>query len=251
MTLNLPAATAATLSALALCLLCVALPVAAQSTGGSGNSREREALRRVQQALQQAQGQRDAAQAELAAAKAAQQAAEGGRQREAAALAGVRAELRRLQDEQARLQAELAQARNQATAQQAKASDELSGLQQQLQQRQRELQAAWAERDERTRANQALVLRLQALSSAQAGLLRQQQALYELGSEAAERLKGRSALREALIGDPLLGVAAVRARDEAERLQQRLDALRPGSPLPEPGAAPDTGSGPAKDARGG
>jgi DNA repair exonuclease SbcCD ATPase subunit len=196
-------------------------------------NREREALRRTQAALQQAQQQRNALQAEKTAWE--QQQAEQGRQAQLqqAQLAAAQAELRRLkgqavmatavQSQLAAEQAALAGLKTQSAADQAQARQQLDQAQGQATQLRREL-------DERTAANRALVAQLTAATEALAAAGERNRQLHAIGSEAAERLRGLSPRERAWRDDPLLGLTGVRLAGEAEDLLLRLDAQR--QPMP-------------------
>ena len=186
-------------------------------------SREREALRRAQAALQQANAQRDALQAEKAAL---QQAQDAEAQRAAARVAAAQAELRRGRDAEARLQAELDQARAASAAQARQAEADAQQAAQALAELRQALAQALAERDERSAANRALVQRLAALTAELDDARRRHAALYGLGLEAVGQLRGRGAGQPAAQDDAVLGLARVRAEDQAEQLLQRLDAER-------------------------
>lgn len=203
-------------------------PVQAQD----GN-REREALRRAQAALQQAQQQRNALQAEKTSweQQQAEQALQA--QQQQARLTTAQAELRRLKAQavvatalEAQLAAEqaaLTGLKAQAAGQQAQARAQLDEAQLQAVQWRREL-------DERTAANRALVAQLTAATEALAAATERNRQLQAIGSEAADRLRGLSPREQAWRDDPLLGLTGVRLSGEAEDLLLRLDAQR--QPLP-------------------
>lgn len=209
--------------------LALCWPVLAQDAAAS---REREALRRAQSALQQAQQQRDALQAEKATLER--------RQVEQATLAQkqqiqARAELNRLRTlerEQDTLHAQLATERAALAALResslaAKAQDETR-----LAEASRQATQWRGERDERTAANRALVARLEAATQALAEAQERNRQLHAVGQEAIQRLRGLSPAERALLDDPILGLTAVRLGSEAEDLLVRLDAQRqPAAPL--------------------
>lgn len=198
-------------------------PVLAQD---ASTSREREALRRAQSALQQAQQQRDALQAEKAELER--------RQTEQAALTQkqqtqAKAELKRLhtlareqdglRSQWAAEQAALAALRESTLADKARAESHLAEANRQA--------AQWrAERDDRTAANRALVTRLEAATQALADAQARNRQLHAVGQEAIQRLRGLTPAERALLDDPILGLTAVRIGSEAEDLLLRLDAQR-------------------------
>ncbi|MEN9890048.1 MAG: hypothetical protein RLY78_343 [Pseudomonadota bacterium] len=236
-----PARVAPALSAVLLgTLLLAAGTVHAQSQDRA--SREREALRRSQQALQQLRDEHTALQTELGTLRQARETAQAEQQRQGASLGQKEAALRRLREEQtrlgderARLQAELDTLRQVDQERQTRLARDAEQLRQQqaaLEAARSQSQGLQAALDERTRANQALVARLEALTATLAGVQRQHEALHTLARQAARRLGSRTADDEQRLADPLFGVAAVRSRDESERLLLQIDALRPGSVPP-------------------
>jgi myosin heavy subunit len=223
-----PLAGALAVASALVCGLAWQAPAHAQD----GN-REREALRRTQAALQQAQQQRQALQAEAATGEQqrAEQAAQ--LQQQQAVLATAQAELRRLKVQAALAtdlkvqlaaeQAALAAQKAEAAAQQAQARTQQDEGQLQAQQLRREL-------DERTAANRTLVAQLTAATEALAAASERNRQLHAIGSEAAERLRGLSPRERAWRDDPVLGLTGVRLVGEAEDLLLRLDAQR--QPMP-------------------
>jgi len=213
-----PGMLGAGLVGLALCWPALAQDAAA--------SREREALRRAQSALQQAQQQRDALQAEKATLER--------RQVEQATLTlkqqtQAKAELNRLrtlQREHDTLRAQLATElaalaalRESTLTDKAQAEARLADTSRQA--------AQWrGERDERTAANRALVARLEAATQSLADAQGRNRQLHAVGQEAIQRLRGLTPAERALLDDPILGLTAVRIGSEAEDLLLRLDAQR-------------------------
>lgn len=193
-------------------------------------NREREALRRAQAALQQANTERQALQAEKAGWQQQQRAQAAEQQRAAARLAASQAELRRLREAEARLQAELAQAQAAAADLARQAEAERLRAAQALAETRQALALSRAEGEERSAANRALVQRLSALSAELDDARRRHEALYGLGLEAVGQLRGGGALPPTAQDEAVLGLARVRAQDQAEQLLLRLDAQR----LPPP-----------------
>ena len=207
--------------------LATALPAFAQS--GNPPSREREALRRAQAALQQAQQQRDALQAEKLALEQGQAEQKALATRLQAQAGASRAELQRLRTEadqvpalQAQLAAEqkaLASLRAQADTAAAEARARQAALRD-------ELTALRSQHDERLMANRALVARLAAATTALGEAQARNGRMHAAALQAIERLRDLSPRERALQNDPLLGVASVRLHADAEALLQQLDAQR-------------------------
>jgi chromosome segregation ATPase len=184
-------------------------------------SKEREALRRAQTALRAAQEQQSGLQAEKAKAEASADAAS----KEAAALRGqvsghaakLRAreqELSAAQSQLQELQRNLAQARSEHSAEQERGQ----GLQAQLMEARR-LAA------EREQANQGLVALLEARSQSLGDATLKNRQLQELGHDLVRRYLSRGRVDMALLGDPVLGLQAVRTEDEAEKFRAELARL--------------------------
>jgi len=203
--------------------LALCWPALAQDASAS---REREALRRVQSALQQAQQQRDALQAEKATLERGQveQAALAQKQQIQANARSSR--LRTLEREQDTLRAQLATGqaalaalRESTLADQAQAEARLAAASRQA--------AQWrGERDERTATNRALVARLEAATQALTEAQQRNLQMHAVGQEAIQRLRSLTPTERALLDDPILGLTAVRIGSEAEDLLLRLDAQR-------------------------
>ncbi|WP_077034383.1 hypothetical protein [Pelomonas sp. KK5] len=205
----------------ALLALCSAVSIAAaQDEGGNGKaSREREALRRAQNALRAATSQQDALQADKAKLTQekgqleAQLKAEQGRQQSAAG------RLKQAEQRGDSLQAEVEAARKAALAQDAAAQQREQELQQLL-------QAARRESAERLQAARALTTLLERSTLELAGAEEKNRKLYAIGRELVERYRGGSATDLAGIGDPVLGLAGVRLEDQAEALRGQLAQQR-------------------------
>lgn len=201
----------------------------------SKTSKEREALRRAQSALRAAQEQQSSLQAE----KAKAEAAAGEASKESAALRGqigahaakLRAReqaLNAAQEELNQLRQGLAQARGEHGAEQERAQ----ALQTQLMEARRLA-------SEREQANLGLVALLEGRSRALSEAELKNRQLQDLGHELVRRFLGRSRIDSALLGDPVLGLQAVRAEDEAEKFRAELARLEllSGRPAGSPAAA--------------
>ena len=228
-----PRAAGLALAGVLVCGLAWHTPAQAQD-----GSREREALRRAQAALQQAQQQRSALQAEQAGWQ--QQQAEQGvqAQQQQARLAMAQAEVRRLKAQAVlatALQAQLAAGQAALTGLKAQAADQQAQARAQLDEARQQAAQLRLALDERTAANRALVLQLTTATEALAAASERNRQLHAIGSEAADRLRGLSPRERAWRDDPLLGLTGVRLSGEAEDLLLRLDAQR--QPLPVAAAA--------------
>ncbi len=200
--------------------------------------RDTEALRRLQRNLQQAQQERDVAVAEKAALQRELSALQARQQAEGTGQARLQAELRQLRAASEAERAQLAELRLQL--QQARASAEQA---QQTQataaaQATRERASLQAELQGRTQANQAVVAQLAASTARVADLRQRNERLHAIGLELLDELRGAEGPARWWRGEPLLGLASVRAENRAEAARQRLDALRApaGAATPPPPA---------------
>ena len=223
-------------------LLCACLALPSHSQDNKAVSREREALRRAQAALQQSQQQRDALLTEKAELQRKQQAQADQLKASQASLAtatAAQAELRRLKTAQQAQQAErlqerqrVEQAQADALAQaQAQADNQQRTL---VQNHQQQLAVLRAEHNATVQTNRALVARLEAATQALADARERNRKLHALGREAVDRYLGVTPLQRALQAEPVLGLGAVRMHSQAEDLLQALDAQR----LPDNTVAP-------------
>lgn len=213
------------LAALALLALCGS----AATQTSAPPSREREALRRVQSALQQAQLQRDALQAEkagLASTLSDQQALLQRQQAQLAAAAEQRRRLAALTTQHADQKARLDQALEALASLRTQADNERIQAQARQAEAAQQLAAQQRQHGETVAANRALLTRLEAASKALAEARLRNQQLHAIGQAAIQRLRGLSPSERALQDDPVLGLTGVRLNDEAELLLQRLDAQR-------------------------
>lgn len=213
-------------SVLALLLLAQLGLAAAQQAPAS---REREALRRAQAALRDTTAERDALRSEKAALAAQQAQAAQDLAAARASAAALRPQLTQAAQEAEALRAELArlqQAHAQALAEAQRSSAEREAtLQQQLASTRRE-------RDERTAANQALVALLSARTAALQDAQRRNAALHTLSRELIERWRGKTPAEALAHTETLIGIAGVRAEDQAEEWRARADALAAGRTPP-------------------
>lgn len=204
-----------------LCML--GLLVMAQGTlAQTPQSRERELLRRAQAALRDLSAERDALRAAEAALKARLAEAESARDQARAEVAAQRAPLQQAQAENQRLQAGLGSTRERAARDKAEWQATLAAR-----------EAAWAaERaasqqvlDERTQANRSLGALLERKTAALQDAERRNAELYGLSLVLIERWRHKSPAEAVLHGESLVGIAGVRAEDQAEQWRLQADAL--------------------------
>jgi septal ring factor EnvC (AmiA/AmiB activator) len=215
---------------LVLLTLGAALSLSCAAQDDSHATREREALRRTQAALRQAQEQ----QAALA--------------REKDDLAGQRDKL----DEAAkRSQGQLAAARSDATrlnASLSRAAEELAAAQARDDAARKDLEARLAEQsqrlaeslrvaDERARSNAALIGLLEHATQSLAAAETANREMHALGLQMIARIRDRQAGADAIAADPVLGFGQIRLENEAEALRDRLDAAKLANAARTPGAA--------------
>ena len=228
----LPPPARCALLALALALLCGAVPAQTASP-----DRDRTALRRAQAALQQAQQARDALEAEARNLAAARSEAETKLARQQADQAGLRRALADARSALAAAQASHAatletERLRQAQADTARAADDAARSQ------------AWRNQltdsqrlaEERRAANAALVEQLAQRSAALADAERRIGALHALGGDLLLLYRDKGRVEQALQADPVFGLAGVRQEDRIVQLQQQLDQLRQPAPAPVPAA---------------
>lgn len=190
-------------------------------------AREREQLRRVQLSLREANAERDALRAEKAVLSAQQQNLVQDAARASAQLAALKRELAALQQTHAALDA-----RAHALARDGQlARDELAAAQQQAQQQQASLQQqllqARAESAARQQANQRLVALLASGTMALRESTARNEALHALGLELVQRWQHKTAAEALAQSEPLFGLGAVRAEDQAQAWRSQLQALQP------------------------
>lgn len=190
-------------------------------------SRERELLRRAQAALRDVTAERDALRAAEAALKAQLSEAEAARDRARAEVAALSASLRQAQAErdalQGSLQAEREQAARLQAGQQAAAVAREAAWQQ-------DIAALRSTLEERTLANRSLSALLERANEALRDAERRNAELHAMGLILIERWRHKSAAEAWLHEEPVVGVAGVRAEDQAEQWRLKLDALRRPAP---------------------
>lgn len=209
-------------SALRLLLLCavttLSLACAAQDDHGS---REKEALRRTQAALRQAQEQQSALAREKDDLASQRDKLDDAAKRAQSQLAGARSEA-------ARLNATLARQAEEAVAAKSRDDAERRDLAARLEQQSQRLSEAQRTADERARANAALVALLQRATQSLAAAEKANGEMHALGLQMIERLRGHDLDADA--PDAVLGFGQVKLENEAERLRDQLEATKlPGS----------------------
>ena len=213
-------------------LMIAAMLAFASTTQGQQDtkvSREREALRRSQAALRQAQEQ----QAALAKEKADLQA-EGTRREDA--LQRVGSQLGSARSEAARMQGRAAQLALQIDADKAAAARELKSAQDAAA---RQSEAA-AERiggverqlNERTQTVAGLSALLERSTQALAASEEANRKMYAFGRDLIEQYRRGVPPDALLASDAVLGLASVRREEQAELLRSRFEALRHAASAP-------------------
>lgn len=195
-------------------------------------ARDTDALRRMQRNLQQAQQERDVATSEKAALQRELTALQARQQAEGASIARLQAELRQLRTAADAERAQVSQA-GQALEQARRAAEQ--------QRQQHDSAAAQAARERaelqrelqgRTEVNQTLAARLAASTALVADLRQRNEQLHGIGLELLDQIRGAEGEARWWRREPVLGLSAVRAEDQAEQVRQRLDALR-AAPTPQ------------------
>ncbi|MCR5867680.1 hypothetical protein [Aquincola sp. J276] len=197
-------------------MLCAAMALACLLPAAAQDSREREALRRAQAALNDTRRELAALQAERAqllrdreAAAAQAAAAEQARQALLAQHGRLQQQLAALRSAQEAQAAADAQRHAQATAD---AAAQATALQQRL--------------AEQQRSNAAVTALLERATQALAASEDRNRQLHALALQAVERYRSKTPTEAALQGDPLLGLTQIRIDNVAEELRTQADALR-------------------------
>ncbi len=182
-------------------------------------SREREALRRSQAALRQAQEQQTALARDKAALEAEKKDRDDALQRAGAQLAGVRGEAGRLQQRIAELGLELEQLRAASTREREAAARNGEALATRL----AALDRLLAERTQAVAAIRELLVRS---TTALAAAEEANRKMYGFGREMIEAYRQATPAEQFLQSEPVVGFAAVRRENAAEELRSKLDATR-------------------------
>lgn len=192
----------------------LSLSCAAQDDHGS---REKEALRRTQAALRQAQEQQAALAREKDDLTSQRDKLDDTAKHAQSQLAGARSEA-------ARLNATLARQAEDAAAAKARDDAERRDLAARLEQQSQRLADTQRTADERARANAALVALLEHATQSLAAVEKANGEMHALGLRMIDRIRGRDESPQA--PDPVLGFDQVKLENEAERLRDQLDAAK-------------------------
>lgn len=207
--------------ALACLLVCTPALLQAQPS-----ARDTDALRRMQRSLQQAQQERDVATSEKASLQREFTTLKDRQQADAAVLARLQAELRQLRAMAETDQAQLAQVRQELEQARRDASQQHERHEAAAAQSLRERSAVTRELQGRTEITQTLAARLAASTALVADLRSRNEKLHGIGLELLDQIRGAEGSSRWWRSEPILGLATVRAEDQAEQVRQRLDGLR-------------------------
>ena len=182
-------------------------------------SKEREALRRAQSALRTATEQQQSLQADKAQLQQEKDKLEkslsAARGQEQGNTARLKAATQRVEALEAELQAS-------KQAQQTL----LASSQTHEQELQQQLLATRRESAEHLQSARALTALLEHSTQALADAEAKNHKLYAVGQELIQRYLGRSTVDVATLGDPFLGLSAVKLEDQAEQMRSQLEAQR-------------------------
>jgi len=203
----------------ALLLLGAALSFSCAAQDDAHTSREREALRRTQAALRQAQE----TQATLAKEK---DDLAGQRDKLDEAAKRTQLLLAASRTDTGRLNASLVHAQEELAANQVRDEAARKDLETKLAEQAQRLTEMQRIADERARSNAALVALLEQATQSLTAAEKANLQMHALGLKLIERLRGREAGTDGDVGDPVLGFGQVRLENEAEALRDKLDAAR-------------------------
>ncbi|MES1163226.1 MAG: hypothetical protein ABUL50_09210 [Rhizobacter sp.] len=199
--------------------LVLAAPLALAQDDGGRAGREREALRRAQAALRQAQEQQSALAREKGEVSAQRDKLGEVAKRTETQLSASRSEAARAIAQVAALTTDLRSARDQAEAQRKEAEARITELSKQLSEANRLA-------EERARANGGLTALLEHATRSLTAAEKANREMHAFGLQMIERLRGRGAAEDLAQNDPVLGFGKIRLENEAEALRDRLDAAR-------------------------
>ena len=182
-------------------------------------SREREALRRTQAALRQAQETQAALAKEKDDLASQRDKLDEAAKRTQSLLAASRSDT-------GRLNASLVHAQEELAATQARAEAARTDLETRLAEQAQRLAEMQRIADERARSNAALAALLEQATQSLTAAEKANLQMHALGLQMIERLRGREAGTDGDAGDPVLGFGQVRLENEAEALRDKLDAAR-------------------------
>ena len=191
--------------------------------------REKEALRRTQAALRQAQEQQ-------AALSHEKEDLAGQRDKADEAAKKAQSQLAASRSDSARLNASLAHASDELAATRARDDAARKELEDRLAEQGQRLAAAQRLADERARANASLTALLERATTSLAAAEKANGQMHALGLQMIERIRGRDAGADGVVADPVLGFGQIRLENEAEALRDKLEAAK----LPAAGRAAGT-----------
>jgi DNA repair exonuclease SbcCD ATPase subunit len=194
-------------------------------------SREKEALRRTQAALREAQER----QAGLAREK---EDLAGQRDKLGEAAKRAQGQLAESRSLAARVSASLSQANDELAATKARDDAARKELEDRLADQAQRLVAAQRLADERARANAALAALLERATQSLAKAEQANTQMHALGLQMIERLRGRESGADGTVTDPVLGFGQVHLENEAEALRDKLEAVKLPPAARSAGAAP-------------
>jgi chromosome segregation ATPase len=200
----------------------LALPVGAVQAQADNNARERELLRRAQAALRDVTAERDNLRAERASLAAQLTQSKADAESAGRTANALRPQVQRAEAGREALQAELTALREQHAAAMAELQ---SGRQARERELQQQVQRLRQERDERTLANQRV-------SALLADARRRLQELHTLSRTFIDRWRHKTPAETLAHTETLIGIAGVRAEDQAEQWRSEVDALLQPSPGP-------------------
>ncbi len=203
----------------ALLALGVALSLSCAAQDDNRASREKEALRRTQAALRQAQEQ------QAALAKEKDDLA-GQRDKLDETAKRAQSQLAASRGDAARLNASLAHAADELAATKARDDAARKDLEDRLAEQSQRLAAALRVADERARANAALTALLEHATQSLAAAEKANGEMHALGLQLIDRVRGRQAGVDGGVNDPVLGFGQIRLENEAEALRDKLDAAK-------------------------
>ena len=197
----------------------VALSLSCAAQDDNRASREKEALRRTQAALRQAQEQ------QAALAKEKDDLA-GQRDKLHEAAKRSQAQLTASRGDAARLNAGLGRAADELAATKARDDAARKELEDRLAEQGQRLAAAQRTSDERARANASLTALLEHATRSLAAAEKANGEMHALGLQMIDRIRGRQAGVEGGVNDPVLGFGQIRLENEAEALRDKLEATK-------------------------
>ena len=204
-----------------LVLLTMGMTLSLACAGQDDNraAREKEALRRTQAALRQAQEQQ-------AALTKEKEALSGQRDKLDEAAKRTQSQLAASRGDAAKLNASLGRANDELAATKARDDVARKELEDRLAAQAQLLAAAQRMADERARANAALTALLEHATQSLAAAEQANAQMHALGLQLIERIRARQAGAGEGVNDPVIGFGQVRLENEAEALRDQLEAAK-------------------------